>query len=294
MGPKRGKPGPEEHPVLTVPIGQLSPEIGERIEKAEQMLARAVETADQLQRLRGLYSTWDEYNTTLLRRAFTTWGPANEYSKSTVSARVIVPGAPRPTVEERANELRGHIRTRVRRLSSIADRLALFTPITTASPADPEPAVTGTAIFIVHGHDEARKQEVAVVVAQLTGERPMILHERPNKGRTIIEKLEAQKPRVGFAIVIVTGDDEGRSRHGEPQAALSARGRQNVVFEAGFFIGVLGRSRVVILMEDGVERPSDIDGLVYVKLDDHGAWKLELGRELKAADFDVDLNPLIQ
>ena len=47
-------------------------------------------------------------------------------------------------------------------------------------------------------------------------------------------------------------------------------------------------------MKDDVERPSDIDGLVYTKMDPSGAWKSELVRELKAAGIDVDANRLYQ
>jgi hypothetical protein len=44
-------------------------------------------------------------------------------------------------------------------------------------------------IFIVHGHDEEMKQAVARTVEKI-GLVPIILHEQPNKGRTIIEKFE--------------------------------------------------------------------------------------------------------
>ncbi|WP_211337166.1 MULTISPECIES: TIR domain-containing protein [Lentzea] len=42
-----------------------------------------------------------------------------------------------------------------------------------------------------------------------------------------------------------------------PQEPNTERGRQNVVLELGFFLGKLGRSRVVILYEDDVGLPSD-------------------------------------
>ena len=60
-----------------------------------------------------------------------------------------------------------------------------------------------------------------------------------------------------------------------------------MIFELGFFFGKLGRDRVVVLMEPGIEKPSDIDGLVYISIDSAGAWKRELGRELEAAGISV-------
>lgn len=71
------------------------------------------------------------------------------------------------------------------------------------------------------------------------------------------------------------------------------RARQNVVFEMGFFAGVLGRARVCALYENGVELPSDLAGLAYVPIDPGGAWKFHLARELKAANMDVDMNKVI-
>ena len=115
----------------------------------------------------------------------------------------------------------------------------------------------------------------------------MILHEQPNQGRTIIEKFE-EHAQVGFAVVLLTPDDVG-SLKGENNH-LKPRARQNVIFEFGFFIGRLGRHRVCALTKGDVEIPSDYDGVVYVPLDDHGAWKMKLVKELKAAEFDVDAN----
>jgi predicted nucleotide-binding protein len=39
-----------------------------------------------------------------------------------------------------------------------------------------------------------------------------------------------------------------------------------------------------------VEIPSDYAGVLYQPLDDKGAWKLTLAKELKAAGLPVDMN----
>ncbi|WP_232443066.1 TIR domain-containing protein [Burkholderia ubonensis] len=70
------------------------------------------------------------------------------------------------------------------------------------------------------------------------GFEPIILHEQANQGRTVIEKIEAHG-EVGFAVVLLTPDDEGCVRGGEPQL----RARQNVLLELGYFIGRLGVTR---------------------------------------------------
>ncbi|HUF53541.1 MAG TPA: nucleotide-binding protein [Dehalococcoidia bacterium] len=122
---------------------------------------------------------------------------------------------------------------------------------------------------------------------------PVILHEQPNKGRTIIEKFEDFSD-VGFAVILLTGDDMGYLVAKGPDSARP-RERQNVILELGFFLGRLTRARVVALYspDPPLELPSDYDGVLFVPLDAAGAWKLELVRELRAAGIDVDANKLL-
>jgi predicted nucleotide-binding protein len=159
----------------------------------------------------------------------------------------------------------------------------------------PEPSTgtvtVGSTVFIVHGHNEARKHELARTVLALTGNQPIILHEQSSEGRTIIEKFEDHAASAGYAIVVGTGDDVGRATD-ESNDQLRPRPRQNVVFELGFFFGALGRSRVALLHEDDVERPSDTDGIVRIPLDSAGAWKMLLARELDAAGIGIDWTAL--
>lgn len=62
----------------------------------------------------------------------------------------------------------------------------------------------------------------------------------------------------------------------------------------GFFLGKLGRKRVIILHETEVELPSDLNGVLYIALDTPGAWRNAVARELGAAGIKVDLNALIR
>lgn len=65
-----------------------------------------------------------------------------------------------------------------------------------------------------------------------------------------------------------------------------------MVFELGYFLGRLGRARVTVLYENGVELPSDMSGVLYTPADEAGAWQLKLAREMKAAKMPVDFNKL--
>lgn len=145
-------------------------------------------------------------------------------------------------------------------------------------------------VFIVHGHNEAARESVARLITQI-GLDPIILHEQPNKGKTIIEKF-IDYSDVGFAVVILTADDRG-GKTGDSPDEYNPRARQNVILELGFFLGRIGRERVCALYEEGVEIPSDYDGVVFVPLDKSGGWRLLLGRELRAAGLDIDLNKII-
>ena len=158
------------------------------------------------------------------------------------------------------------------------DQLAAITGI---------PPLTGTRrVFVVHGHDEATKEAVARFLSKLNLE-PIILHERPNQGRTIIEKFESHAD-VDFAVILLTPDDRGHPSDSPEKAR--PRARQNVIFELGYFVGRLGRSRVCALHKGNVEILSGYDGVIYVSMDDPQGWRLLLAREIKAAGIDVDLN----
>ncbi|GEM_PF-967428 len=159
-------------------------------------------------------------------------------------------------------------------------------------PGQPQSASELTdEIFVVHGHDQEMKQAAALVLSKI-GLKPIILHERPNEGRTIIEKFE-KNADVQFAIVLLSPDDMAYAKGGTP-ADARARARQNVVLELGYFVGKLGRARVFALKRDtDIELPNDISGVVYTSYDSQGHWQFELVRELKAVGYAVDANALI-
>ena len=143
-------------------------------------------------------------------------------------------------------------------------------------------------IFIVHGHDNGAKSEVARFLEKI-GFEAIILHEQANQGKTIIEKIDVYG-NVGFAVVLLTPDDEGCARGERP----SPRARQNVILELGYFIGRLGRDKVCALKKGDVEIPSDFMGVVWENMDQNGAWQQKLARELNAAGHNIDWNKVMQ
>jgi hypothetical protein len=100
----------------------------------------------------------------------------------------------------------------------------------------PSASIGSNRVFVVHGHDQLAKDQVARFLTQL-GLTPVILHEQSSGGSTIVEKLEAHID-VEFALVLLTPDDVGHAKE-HPQDA-KPRARQNVILELGLFLGALG------------------------------------------------------
>lgn len=144
-----------------------------------------------------------------------------------------------------------------------------------------------TKVFIVHGHDNLAKTETARFVENL-GLSAVILHEQASSGNTIIEKIERYSD-VGFGIVLYTPCDLGKAMGDED---LVPRARQNVIFEHGYLMGKIGRKNVCALVKKGVEKPNDISGVVYIEMDESGAWKHSLIKEMKSSGYNIDANKM--
>ncbi len=150
--------------------------------------------------------------------------------------------------------------------------------------------IFGDKVFIVHGHDDEAKETVARFVGNF-GIEATILHEQANRGQTIPEKFEEHASEAGFAIILLTPDDVGASK--DETDNLKPRARQNVVLELGYFWGRLGRGRVCVLHKGGVELPSDMQGILYVPMDNFDGWKHKLAREMKQAGLPIDPEKLL-
>jgi len=154
------------------------------------------------------------------------------------------------------------------------------------------PARAGPKVFVVYGHNTAARDQLEAMLRRW-GLELIILDQLPSEGQTIIEKLEGYTGRVGFAVVLATPDDEGhRANHPDEK---SFRARQNVVLELGMLLSKLGRQRVAILLkqQDRMERPSDIQGLIYIPFrDDVKDAGVLLAKELASQGYQIDVQNL--
>jgi Na+/proline symporter len=133
-------------------------------------------------------------------------------------------------------------------------------------------------VFIIHGHDEEARRQVAGYVKQL-GLPAVLMQEEANNGREVLEKFE-QCSGVGYAIAILTPDDEAAAQGGQPKG----RARQNVVLEIGYFLAKLGRRKVLLITRGEIELPSDLGGMGPLAINfDKDNWRQKLLNELLAA-----------
>ena len=143
---------------------------------------------------------------------------------------------------------------------------------------------TPKRVFIVYGHDKKSRDELELILHRLKLD-PIVLENIPSNGDTLIEKLE-ELTNADFACVLLTPDDQGHSVQ-EPEK-IRFRARQNVVLEMGMVLAKIGRSRVAILIKGkGLERPSDIEGLIYIHFEEK-IDKSRLAAELAKAGFNIN------
>ncbi len=165
----------------------------------------------------------------------------------------------------------------------------------------PSPGPTGPVagkrekqIFLLHGRDEKRMRAVVQLLESAGSHEVTVIDDGPSEGATLVERF-AGATQSGYAIVLLTADDVGTPRLAlDEEPYFSPRARQGVVFQLGFLVGALTPSRVCVLYEHGVELPSDLDGLGYVRFDLGGAWQSKLLGELRVAGFDYDPEKLVE
>ena len=277
-------------PKLRVSREEAHQQIEEQIEKGQQLHAQQINSDGELEEARRESRKWSDYNKTLLLKLFDNTSIAEDaYSDFNKSRPILLASSgSTPLSDELRYELRWYqnaMNFSINSLESIRDRLKLY-----AEPSETSQSTFGKEVFIVHGHDDEAKEMVARFVENL-GIEATILHEQANRGQTIPEKFEEHAGEAGFAIILLTPDDLGAPN--DERNKLKPRARQNVVLELGYFWGRLGRGRVCVLYKGGVELPSDMQGILYVPMDNFDGWKQKLAREMKQARLPIDLNKLV-
>lgn len=159
-------------------------------------------------------------------------------------------------------------------------------------------------VFVVHGKDLGAKAEVARFLEKLDLST-LVIAEQGRGTLTLVESIERSASGVDFAVVLLTPDDMGAAaeevgaveREADKLSCFKPRARQNVVFELGYLMAVLGRERVCALRKGSLEifsELSDLHGVFCEEMDEAGGWKSKVALALKSAGFDVDMNLLTE
>lgn len=128
---------------------------------------------------------------------------------------------------------------------------------TIPEPPKPEPPPPAPpTVFIGHGQsrqwrdlkDHLQDQHGYAVEAYEVGARA---------GHAIRDILQGMLTKSSFAVLVMTGEDE--------TAEGGVRARQNVVHEIGLFQGKLGFNRAIVLVEEGVEVFSNLQGIDQIR-----------------------------
>ena len=269
--------------------------IQDRIKEGNLLLDRQIDSDEELEEAEVSFNNWSKYNEVILSLLFDDSLIVDGYAKlhDDVTPRLsydsqsLIHEHPRLKEQIRRSYIHQYqkqITTQIKYLQRIGDQLELLD-----EPPYILPSPFGDDVFIIHRHDdEEAKYAVARFVENL-GLTVTTLEDPLYIGRTIAEMFEKYISNAGFAIVLLTPDDIGASGY---EFLPRARARQNVIFELGYFTGRLGRERVFLLFKGEAEIPSDLNGIVCVRMDNNDDWKLKLAQEMKLVGLPIDMNRL--
>jgi len=277
---------------LLISRDEAKSKLQERIQKGLEIKQVQINTIDALDAAKNEYSKWNSFNTELLKRIFTTEELADEYSRWIGAAMISMRP---PSVGERIADFYKDIDQKIHRIDSIIERLELIPLNNTTSPTAfsteiTRPSAKTKKVFVVHGHDEIAKTNLEVFLHEI-GLEPVVLHRQADEGQTVIEKFEKHSD-VGYAFILLTPDEvayiKSDDSKNDDERKKEFRARANVIFEFGYFVGKLGRSRVCCLYTGDVSLPSDVSGMIYKKFTSNiEEVAYSIIKDLKASGYEI-------
>lgn len=308
---KRSQPDAPNKAILIMLKEDFSHKILDRIEEGKKLLAKdvpfqkspqdsyygysvrwamqPVEFSDVQQKFIAEFHKWTDYNSELLKQAFDI--PNNEYQSHYVRCgQVMVISANEDLIKIYKDELRDKI-DYLDSLNSKIDLLPCSSVNSKITSGKNAVLKDSKKVFVVHGHDDNLRSKVELFVREL-GLEPIVLFKQPNMGETIIQKLQREASDVVYSIILYTPCDLGKDKE-KMDENMKPRARQNVVFEHGFMCAFLGMENVCALVDDEVEIPGDLSGVLFVPVDDEEMWKYRIAKEMKAVGLKIDTSCLI-
>lgn len=127
----------------------------------------------------------------------------------------------------------------------LQDGAAKAGSVTASRPSVPP---TTRRVFVIHGHDELNTLRLQNMLIDHFKLEVIVITAKPGQSRPIIEKFEEHAKHCTFALALFTPDDLVVKHDEEYRQA-----RPNVIFETGWFVGRLGKERVIILLKEGTK-----------------------------------------
>ena len=182
----------------------------------------------------------------------------------------------------RAPPWAGQLAQRVADLEAVLDHFRALggSPVLWPS-SQPSRAPSTRTVFVIHGHDEVNTLRLEKLVQREFKLEPIVILARAGMTRPLTDKFEEHAQTCSFAFALLTPDDEVMN-----QGQTYNQPRPNAIYEAGWFVGRLGKQRVVLLVKEGTKIHSDLDGVSQIRFAENIQDKfLEIQRELQAANL---------
>ena len=146
-----------------------------------------------------------------------------------------------------------------------------------ASAASPMNKDATKILFVSHGPKDPSSEAVLQFMQQMS--LPVVEADHTNG---LIDTLEGRND-MAFVVVMNVADHVENGK-----ASLS----DSSMFKLGYCAGKLGIKRMCMMHGPAQPQVNDGQGISHVPVDVNGGWQIHLGRQMKRAGMDIDLNRL--
>lgn len=145
-------------------------------------------------------------------------------------------------------------------------------------------------VFVVHGRNLAAKDATfsflrALRLEPLEWEQAVALTQQASP--TILEVVKAGFEAAQCIVVLMTGDDVARLRPELGNEPLLNQPRPNVLFEAGWAIGIAGNERTILLRFGDLRELSDLSGVNMLEIDNSPTKRTAFVQRLRTAGCEI-------
>ena len=226
--------------------------ISKQINIGKELLETEKSTKQEFDKLKSETRKWTDYNKTLFNALF----DESPLSFLHGSVSVFLSGQ---SLSEKISSHKEDISRWINDLESVYEQLDIYTELPNNTQHTMSNDTTNNEnkkIFIGHGRSHVWRELKDFIVETLGLEYEEFNRISP-AGKTNKERLKEMLEVCCMAFLIMTGEDE--------QADGSFSARDNVIHEAGLFQGKIDFERAIILLEEGCQEFSNIEGLGQIR-----------------------------